>query len=126
MNTLDRQALLQGGAVCLVFAIPFAVAAQWVPFLVILAAAGFVVGSGVAAWVQRTGFPLLHGMVCAGATYLAAQAVFVVVKLFRGGDVNWFGVFFNFTVALFAGVIGGGLGSSLQKRGFVPSTQRSR
>ena len=125
MNMLDRQALMQGGSVALVFAIPFSIAAQWIQFLVVFAAAGFIVGAGVAAWVQRTGFPLLHGMVCASATYVVAQAVFVAIKLFRDGDVNWFGVFFNFTVALVAGVIGGGLGSSLQKRGLVPSTQRS-
>jgi hypothetical protein len=63
---------------------------------------------------------LLHGMVCAAGTYLAAQAVFVVVKLLRGGDVSWLGVFFNLTAVLFAGLVGGGLGSILRKRGLVP------
>ena len=86
---------------------------------------GFTLGAGIAAWVQRTGFPLLHGLVCAGGTYLAAQAVFIVLKLFRGGTISWLGVFFTFTVVLFAGLVGGGLGSALRKRGMMPSSQRN-
>ena len=63
---------------------------------------------------------MLHGLVCAGGTYLVAQTVFVVAKLLRGGEVRWLGIFFTFTVVLFVGVIGGGLGSMLQKRGIMP------
>jgi hypothetical protein len=70
--------------------------------------------------LQRNGLPLLHGMVCAGGTYLAAQAVFVVIKLLRGGEVRWLGIFFTFSAVLFAGMIGGVLGSQLNKRGFAP------
>lgn len=135
MNMLDRAALRQGGAVALVFAVPFSVAARlladmdppspWRYPALLAALAGFVVGAGIAAWVQGTGYPMVHGMVCAAGTYLLAQTVFVVVKLVRSGDVNWFGVFFNFTITLFAGVIGGALGSALQKRGFAPGQRRS-
>ncbi len=125
MKILDRQALLQGGLVSLFFAVPFSIAAQWITALVLLAMVGFVVGAGVAAWVQRTGYPLLHGIVCAGLTYAVTQAVFVTVKLARGGDVNWFGVIVNFSVTLLAGVIGGGLGNALQKRGITPSSRRA-
>ncbi|MCB0956015.1 MAG: hypothetical protein KDB12_07630 [Ilumatobacter sp.] len=134
MNVLDRMALRQGGAIALVFAVPFSLAARlladmdppspWRYPALLAALAGFVVGGGVAAWVQRTGYPMVHGMVCAAGTYLLAQTVFVVVKLVRGGDINWFGVFFNFTITLFAGVIGGALGSALQKRGFAPGRRR--
>ncbi|MGB8857754.1 MAG: hypothetical protein WCC60_00785 [Ilumatobacteraceae bacterium] len=133
MTTLDRVALRQGASVSLVFAVPFSVASSWLhssrpdsPWVSVLwlaALAGFTLGAGIAAWVQRTGFPLLHGLVCAGGTYLAAQAVFIVVKLFRGGSISWLSVFFIFTVVLTAGLVGGGLGSALRKRGLLPSSQ---
>ena len=64
------------------------------------AVVGFVLGAGCAAWVQRVGFPLSHGLVTAVGTYLAAQAVFIVVRLVRGLDVRWFAVVFNLTVVL--------------------------
>jgi hypothetical protein len=62
--------------------------------------------------------------VCAGGTYLAAQAVFVVLKLARGGDVSWLGVLFNLSAVLFAGTVGGVFGSGLQRRGIVPRSTR--
>lgn len=131
MSTLDTMALKQGASVALVFAVPFSIASRWVadnnsdsPWTAVLwlaALAGFTLGAGIAAWVQRTGFPLLHGMVCAGGTYLAAQAVFIVIKLFRGGTVSWIGVFFTFSMVLSAGLVGGGLGSVLRRRGILPT-----
>lgn len=133
-RVLDRDALRHGASVALVFAIPFSIGSRLLadhdpgsPFtsvLWLLALAGFALGAGIASWTQRSGLPLLHGMLCAGGTYAAAQAVFVVVKLARGGDLHWLGIFFTFTAVLFAGLVGGGLGSMLQHRGFVPSAQR--
>ena len=130
MNNLDRAALRQGASVALVFAVPFSIGARiaadgsddspWALLLSLAALLGFTLGAGIAAWVQERGLPLLHGMVCAAGTYLAAQAVFVVVKLLRGGSVSWLGVFFNLTAVLFAGLVGGGLGSILRRRGLVP------
>ena len=130
MHLLDRQALRQGAGVALVFAVPFSLLARWAadadepsPWvlpLVLLALGGFTIGGGVAAWLQRTGAPLLHGIVCAAATYLAAQAVFVAIKLLRGGEVSWLGVLFNLTAVVFAGAVGGALGSALQRRGIMP------
>ena len=133
MSTIDREALRQGAWVSLAFAVPFSIGSRWAadqdsPWASVLwlaALAGFTLGAGIAAWLQRTGFPLLHGLVCAGGTYAAAQTVFIVIKLFRGGTVSWIGVFFTFTVVLFAGLIGGGLGSALRKRGLLPSMQRT-
>jgi hypothetical protein len=135
MSTLDRAALRQGASVALVFAVPFSIGARIAadsssqnPLALLLslaALAGFTLGAGVAAWVQRNRLPLLHGMVCAGGTYLAAQAVFVTVKLVRGGEVNWLGVFFTFTAVLFAGMVGGMLGSLMRKRGLVPTSERA-
>ncbi len=130
MSTFDRQALKQGGSVALVFAVPFSIAARfvadhssgspWASALWLAALAGFTLGAGIAAWTQSRGLPLMHGMACAGGTYLLTQAVFVVLKLLRGGNVRWLGIFFTFTAVLFAGLVGGGLGSLLRKRGLVP------
>lgn len=131
MTMFDRQALRQGGSVALVFAVPFSIAARlvadhtpgspWASVLWLAALAGFTLGAGIAAWTQTRGLPLMHGMACAGSTFAAAQAVFVVFKLLRGADVRWLGIFFTFTAVLFAGLVGGGLGSLLRKRGLVPS-----
>ena len=140
MSTLDRTALKQGGSVALVFAVPFAIGSRlvadsqpegegspWTAVLFLAALAGFTLGAGIAAWVQRTGFPLVHGMVCSGGTYLAAQAVFIVIKLFRGGSVNWISAFFTFSMVLIvAGLIGGFLGSLLRKRGILPPERGAR
>ena len=136
MSSLDWSALRQGGAVALVVAVPCSIAATWLAgqddesawtlLLVLGALAGFTLGAGIAAWVQRAGLPLLHGIVCAGGTYLVAQAVFVTIRLVRGDDVRWLAVLFNLTAAVFAGMLGGGMGSALQKRGFVPSTGRGQ
>jgi hypothetical protein len=138
MSTLDKVALRQGASVALVFAVPFSIGARivadnasndnttspWALLLSLAALAGFTLGAGIAAWVQTKRLPLLHGMVCAGGTYLAAQAVFVVIKLARGGEVNWLGVFFTFTAVLFGGLVGGMLGSVMRKRGILPPSER--
>jgi len=134
MTTLDRAALKQGAWVALVFAVPFSVGSRlmadhdpkspWASVLWLAALGGFALGAGIAAWVQQTGFPLVHGLVCAGGTYIAAQSVFIMVKLFRGGSISWLAVFFTFTVVLSAGLVGGGLGSVLRKRGLVPTAER--
>ena len=134
MKNLDRTAMLQGALVSLVFALPFAIGARlvadndkgspWASVLWLLALGGFVLGAGCAAWVRDKQLPLLHAMVAAGGTYVAAQAVFIAIKLFRGGDVSWLGAFFTFTTVLFAALIGGFLGSALRKRGILPSGKR--
>jgi hypothetical protein len=130
---LDPAALRAGASVALVFAVPFSVLARWMAdrdgsagsssaaaWLSLLALVGFVLGAGVAAWLQDRRLPLVHGIVCATGTYVAAQTVFVVVKLARGGSVSWLGVFFNLTAVVFAGLVGGTLGNALQRRGLAP------
>jgi hypothetical protein len=84
---------------------------------------GFVLGGGCAAWVQRRGTPLSHGVATTIAAYVGAQSIFILIRLLRGNDVNWFGVFFTLSLVILAGVAGGILGSQLQARGFVPSGQ---
>jgi uncharacterized membrane protein YfcA len=128
--TWDWDAIRAGGLVALVFAVPFSIAARWAAdsrddrtlalWLTVGAIIGFIIGAGCAAWIQRTGTPLSHGLVTAAGTYLAAQAVFVVVRLIRGLDVRWFAVIFNLTVVLAAGLVGGLLGQHLRNRGIEP------
>lgn len=131
----DAAALKAGAGVALVFAVPFSIAARWAAdsrddsalalFLSLGAVIGFVLGAGCAAWVQRLGLPLSHALVTAIGTYVAAQAVFIVVRLLRGDDVNWFAAFFNLSVVTGAGLVGGMLGKRLRAKGFVPSVERA-
>ena len=130
----DTAALRAGASVSLVFAVPAAVIARLVadsagpgiiPLLYLVFIGGFIVGGGCAAWVQRVGMPLMHGLVAAGATYAAAQAVLIVVELLSGDPVDWFNVIFQLTVVLGAGLIGGFLGGRLRARGMVPSQERA-
>ncbi|MCU0261842.1 MAG: hypothetical protein MUE78_12550 [Ilumatobacteraceae bacterium] len=130
----DVDALKAGAMVSLVFAIPFSIAARWAAdsrddtalatLLSLGAVFGFVVGGGCAAWVQRLGLPLSHGMVAAVGTYAAAQAVFIVVELVSGDEVSWFAALFNASVVAGAGLLGGFIGKRLRAKGFVPSHER--
>ena len=126
----DIDALKHGAAVTLVFAVPFSAASRLVHDndsqsdlvvpLVLAAIVGFVLGAGVAAWRQRSGTPLSHGIVTATGTFAAVQGALVVINLIRGADVRWFAIFFNLTVTLAAGSIGGLLGMALQRQGLEP------
>jgi uncharacterized membrane protein YfcA len=129
----DRDALRAGALVALVFAVPFSIAARWVAdnrddsslavWLSLGALVGFVIGAGCAAWVQQVGLPLSHALVTAIGTYVAAQVVFIVVKLVRGGDVNWFGVLFTLSAVSGAGLVGGLIGKRLQSLGIQPGSR---
>jgi hypothetical protein len=130
---IDWEAVRAGALVCLVFAVPFSIAARWAAdndntglatALVLVAVVGFLIGGGCAAWVQRVDAPLTHGVITAALTYTVAQAVFIAVRLLRGLDVQWFAVVFNLTVATFAGLLGGILGQRLRSRGFMPGSRR--
>lgn len=133
--TLDWAAIRAGALVSLVFAVPLSVAGRWAAdndntgtalALTLGAVGGFVIGAGCAAWLQQLRTPLSHGMVTAAGTYTAAQAVFAMIRLVRGADVHWFALFFNLSAVLVAGLIGGFLGQTLQRRGFVPSSRGNR
>lgn len=130
----DTAALRAGASVSLVFAVPAAVIARLVadsagpgiiPLLYLVFIGGFIVGGGCAAWVQRVGMPLMHGLVAAGATYSAAQAVLILVELLTGDSVDWFNVIFQLTMVLGAGLVGGFLGGRLRARGMIPSQERA-
>ncbi|CAN5837118.1 hypothetical protein BH20ACT4_BH20ACT4_09710 [soil metagenome] len=126
---LDLAALRAGAGVALVFAIPLSILGRITAddgndtlavWLTLGAIVGFVIGAGCAAWVQTLGTPLTHGIVTAAGTFLAAQAVFIVIRLLRGEEVRWLAIAFNLTVVVFAGLIGGLLGQRLRQRGFTP------
>ncbi len=127
----DFDALRAGGSVALVFAVPFSLAARGAAesrddstlaaWLTVGAVIGFVLGAGCAAWVQRRGLPVSHGLTTALVTYTAAQAVFIAVRLARGDDVNWFAALFNLSVVAGAGLVGGMLGGRLANSGARPS-----
>jgi uncharacterized membrane protein YfcA len=129
----DWDAIRAGGSVALVFAVPFSIAARWAAdarddsalavWLSLGAVLGFVLGAGCAAWVQRTGTPLSHGLVTALGTYVAAQAVFAIVRLLRGQDERWFALMFNLAVVLGAGLLGGLLGQVLRSKGVLPGSR---
>ena len=129
----DWDAIRAGAMVALVFAVPLSIAGRWAAdsrddsaltiWFNLGAVVGFVLGAGCAAWVQRVGFPLSHGLVTAVGTYLAAQAVFIAVRLIRGLDVRWFAVVFNLMVVLLAGLLGGILGQRLRDRGVFPGSR---
>lgn len=128
----DLAAVRAGIGVCLLLAVPLTLIAALVnsdsaglnAFFFFGAMLGFVLGGGCAAWVQRKGTPMSHGVLSTTIAYLGAQAVFIAIALIRDSSVNWFGVFFTLSLVLLAGVFGGMLGSQLQARGFVPSSQR--
>jgi hypothetical protein len=131
----DWEAIRAGAAVSLVLAVPLAVGARIAADsdntglaigLSIGATLGFLIGAGCAAWIQQAGFPLSHGLVTAGGTYVAAQAVFFTIRLIRGDDVRWFGALFTLTFVLLAGLIGGLLGQRLQSAGIQPSHLTAR
>jgi uncharacterized membrane protein YfcA len=132
----DRDALRAGAIVALVFAVPLSIGARWAAdsrddstlalWMSLGAVIGFVLGAGCAAWVQRTGLPLSHGLVTAIGTYVVAQSVFIVVRLVRDAEVNWFAALFNLSVVAGAGLVGGAIGKRLQDKGFRPTTTRDR
>jgi hypothetical protein len=129
----DVAAVQAGIGVCLILAVPLTLIAAFVDsdsaglnaVFFFGAMFGFVLGGGCAAWVQGRGTPLSHGVATTVIAYVGAQSVFIIIRLVRGETVNWFGVFFTLSLVILAGVAGGVLGSQLQARGFVPSSQRT-
>lgn len=117
--------------VSLVFAVPFSIGARWAAdsrddsslatWLSLGAVIGFVLGAGCAAWVQRVELPLTHGLATALGTYVAAQAVFIAIRLLRDSEVRWFAALFNLSIVAGAGLVGGVLGGRLRSKGFRPS-----
>ena len=128
---LDREALRAGASVTLLFAVPPTLVARfvldnnddtsgWAPLLSLIAVLGFVLGSGVAAWRQQSRRPMTHAVIAGAGVFVAAQAVFLMVRVATGGDVRVMRILTSFSLALVASVIGGLLGNFLQKNGIRP------
>lgn len=130
----DAAALRAGAAVCLMLAVPFSLIASvviddgstsgWATLLALGSFAGFVVGSGVAAWRQERGTPLSHAMVAALAGFVAAQAVFSLIRALRGDEIRIGRILASLTLVVGAGLIGGFLGAWMHKQGVRPGTPR--
>lgn len=133
MADLDWKALRAGAGVCLMFAVPFSALASWLTrgertsnvatLLSLVALGGFLVGAGVAAWVQERRMPLQHGLVAALGSFLLAQVVFIAIRLAVDDEVRWFAALFNLTLVVGVALLGGALGSTLRRRGIVPGAR---
>ena len=128
----DEDAIRAGASVCIGLAVPFRILAAFVgddgstldAILFVVFLVFFVIGSGCAAWVQRRGTPLSHALVTAAGSYLAMEAVFLVIRLIRGTPIPWFGILFTLMLVLSCGILGGLFGSRLQSQGYRPSRRR--
>ena len=128
----DEDAIRAGASVCIALAVPFRVLAAVVgdegsaldALLFVVFLLFFVVGSGCAAWLQQRGTPLSHALVTAAGSYLAMEAVFLVVRLVRGTQIPWFGILFTLMLVLTCAILGGLFGSRLQSQGYTPSRRR--
>jgi hypothetical protein len=129
----DLSAIRAGGLLALVIAVPLWTAATWAQgtgrsgltlILTLGALGGFVFGAAAAAWAQRKGLPLAHGLVTAVGTYVLVQVVVSMYRLANGDSIDWFRVVFFVTVAAGAGMIGGLLGQRMRQTGMLPSRER--
>lgn len=126
----DVEAIKQGASVAVTFAVPLTLIArfavdgdegsEWAGLLAFGAFVGFVLGAGVAAWRQQRGTPLSHGIVTALGVFIAVQIVFVMIRLLQGEVIRWGRISVSSALTALAGVIGGFLGSFLQRRGPTP------
>ena len=127
----DLEAIKAGASVAALLAVPPTLIARfmiddtsgtngWAPLLSLLAIFGFVIGSGQAAWRQQRGTPILHGMITSTGVFVVAQTVFAFVKLAMGDELRFMRIATSFSLAMFAGLIGGLLGYYLQRNGPAP------
>jgi len=128
----DPPAIWAGALVALVIEIPAWIATSWAlsaenwtltAAFSLLQFVAFVLGGACAAWVQRLSLPLAHALVTAVGTYLALQLVISIIRLMAGTGINIMNIVFFTTLALVAGAIGGAIGSTMRRRGLVPSSQ---
>ena len=128
----DRAAIQAGAGVCITCAVPLQVIAALLgndsglaTLLRVGALFGFLLGAGVAAWVQQRGLPLSHGLVTALATFAAVQAGFILVRALTGNDLRLGAAIANLAPVLGVGLFGGFLGQRLQRQGIQPSVVRA-
>ena len=127
----DPAAIRAGAGVALVFAVPFQIGAQvagsgsgWSLALRLASLVGFLLGAGVAAWVQDRDLPLAHGLVTAIGAFAVAQLAFVLVRAFAGNDLRLLAAAANLAPVAGVGLLGGRLGLALQRTGARPGARR--
>jgi hypothetical protein len=131
MARFDTLSLRQGASVTLLFAVPPTLVARfvldnsdspggWAPLLSLIAIFGFILGSGVAAWRETAGQPMLHAFVAGAGVFVATQIVFLLLRLVTGGDIRVGRILVSFSLSLIASFIGGWLGITLKKSGARP------
>ena len=126
----DGQAIRDGASVAVLFAVPFTIIARlafddddksgWASVLALASFLGFVLGAGVAAWRQRRGAPLSHGVVTAVGVFVIVQTLFAVIRVAGGNSLNVGKIVVSLSLTALAGLLGGLLGSFLQRQGMAP------
>lgn len=119
MNRFDASALRQGGSVAAFFALPFGIAAAFfrddrkglASALTVLVLVGLVLGAGVAAWKQRRGTPLTHGIVTAVGAFVVIQTFGVARRSLAGEPLHWSRIVSSLVLSGLAGMLGGLMGS---------------
>jgi hypothetical protein len=130
-NRWDRDAIRDGATVAVTFAVPFTLIARiafdndaksgWAALLALASFAGFVLGAGVAAWRQDRGTPLSHALVTSVGVFVSVQVTFSVFRLLTGDGVNIGRIVVSLTLTVLAGLVGGFLGSFMQRQGVRPT-----
>jgi hypothetical protein len=129
----DASAIRAGGLLSLLIAVPLWIAASWAQgagrsglttILTLGALFGFMFGATGAAWSQRRGLPLAHGLVTSIGTYLLVQFIVSTYRLATGSSIDWFRIVFFVTLSAGAGLIGGFLGMKMRQTGMLPSRER--
>jgi len=126
---LDRSAIGQGIVIAAGIAVPAALVGLvfvddspnasnpgWTILFPVVVLAGLVLGAGCAAWVQRAGAPLSHGIVTAVGVFVVVQAVGVARRVLSGDELSWRRIVSSLLLSLLAGTIGGLLGGWLAGR----------
>jgi hypothetical protein len=116
--------------VAVLFAVPFTIIARlafddsdksgWASVLGLASFLGFVLGAGVAAWRQQRGAPLSHGVITAVGVYVVVQTIFAVIRVAGGNSLNVGKIIVSLSLTALAGLLGGLLGSFLQRQGMAP------
>jgi hypothetical protein len=129
-GSIDGRAYREGLSVAALTAVPFGILAAvvvdpddpsgWNGLLALLVLGGLVLGAGVAAWRQRTGTPLTHGIVTASTVFIVVQAVGLIRKFVTDDPVRWGRIATSLMLSVLAGLLGGLLGSWMIRKGVEP------
>lgn len=125
---LDSRAVRAGAVLALIVAVPAALAGEaleadrpadhpsgWALLLSVVVFLGLLAGAALAAFGQRKGTPLIHGIVVALGCFIAVQAVGVVRRSIQGDTISWSRILSSALLSAMAGTIGGLLGNRVPR-----------